>query len=629
MKGKHDSCKNPESCLCASDHHGERISDIILQAARDSRYASPKDEPREYEQALRDEEELETLLETGVEYERDPEKKVMRIIELLITSKHLVSKIDIKRNLTEWNWSYVEKIDFDKIIDKVFANAETFKIIKKIAFENGRRNIDTIFENTQQQEVARYLIGKYHIKRIDVNGSMLFFTGKYYSDKAESLIRRSARKLLIKSKNGDMNEIVKMIEDTCDVITWNDVHDDSHVKCLLNGTYDTKRGVFSPTFSPERIILNQIPHNYVEGGCFIDIDSKVSEIISNPVDRQSYYDFLSTALQPYTGIDIQFGGVGKAGTGKSQLCELAIMVLGEDNVASSPIHSIAGDMTTQKDVAFKFLNIDMDMSNDTIKNIDVLKRWITQDKFTARGIYEHNTTFRPMARICFMANDLYDIANTDDAEAIFERTHLIQINNKFRGTDNVIRNLFRTVATDSQLDEFVSYLLRNAKWIWDTQKIHHPMHVRTVMNTWNLHGNRIKEFINKWIVKGIDNRVQHSEVWAKWLSFSNEMGYQSKDKKKFNAIFDEILGNSPSKTRINGEQVWAYTGFRLHTDSEMKEMESSPLFETSLDRLISRAPEAPTFFTLRNYFQKYRNKNKLEQKMMELLELMNEGVRDD
>lgn len=626
MRDMHDECTG--NCLCASDNHGkkrENINDILAKAAQDSRYASPENEPREYEKALEDEERLQVLLSTDIG-DRDVTSKLIEIATLLIKSEHIVSKIEIEKRLKRYALWYGLNADYDTVIAAVFADADIFECVKRISATLGENDRNIMFSRDQIIEASHYIIGKCRIKRIDVTGTMLFYNGQYYEDSAEALIRRTARKILLKSKNGDMTEIVRMIEDTCPIITWHEIESDAHIKCLLNGTFDIKRGVFSPTFSPDNIILNQIPHNYVDEGNFSVISSKMSQIMPNKNDLQSFYDFVSIVLHPYSGIDFQFGGVGQPGTGKSQTCELLTYLLGEKNVASSPIHSIASDMTTQKDVAFKFLNIDMDMSSETIKNIDVLKRWITQDKFTARGIYEHNTTFRPMARLCFMANDLYEIANSDDADAIYERTHIIQMNQKFRGTDKVIRNLMKTIATDEELDQMISYLLRNSHWIWENKNIHHPMLPKAVQDTWNIFGNRIKEFIGKWIVKGVDHRAPQDQVWDKWLSFANKHDYHAKDKKKFKAIFDELMGSAPTKTRIDGEQVWAYSGFRLYTDEEMKKFEQSALFEKSfLELSVPKAPKATIFFTLRKTFENHKNKNKINEKLTELLEL----VEDD
>ena len=625
MGGRCNNCVNPETCLCASVKHGESLRNGVRV---DSRMDTPKDEPKYFEQCLKDKERLDQMFDDGLG-ENSPEYQIPEMVKLMISSGHIVSKIQINEVLSKWCKRFGVKAELGGLIDWAFEDSETFTIIKQVCFALGEQKKKVMFDRDQLIEASYFIMGRYHIKRIELTGNMLFFNDKYYEKDAEPLIRRKAREILLKSKNGDVNEVVKMVEDSCQLIKWKDIEKSIHLKCLLNGTYDIKGGVFTESFSPDNIILNIIPHEYDINNEWNKIDEKVSEIIEDQNDRESYYDSLSTALHPYTGIDFQFGGLGQPGTGKSQICELSTMVLGEDNVSASPIHQVASDLTTQKDVAFNFLNIDMDMSNEAIRNLDVLKRWITQDKFTARGIYEHNSTFRPMARLCFMANDLYEIANTDDADAIYERTHIIKLDKKFRGQEKEVKRVFQKVGTRDQLSGFITYLLRNATDIWNNQRIRHPINIQTVKETWNLYGNRIKEFSETWLEKGVSYRVDTVEVWNRWLTFANRKGYKAKDKKKFHQIFDEIVGNSPTKTRIEDNQVWAFSGFRLLTDEELEK--NNPLF-SSKSEISNGAFQAQSsvssVLSLLNITEKTTNHKLIEAKVVELLELLDYSKGD-
>ncbi len=619
-------CLFPDSCKCAFYEHKENLN---VGVRVNIKMDTPKKEPRFFEQCMKDKERLDAMFDDGLG-ENSAEFQIPEMVKLMISVGHIVSKIQIKEVLNKWCKRFGVDADVDTLITWAFEDSTTFLILKQICFFLGTQKKKVMFDKDQLIEASYFIMGRYHIKRVELNGNMLFFNDKYYEKNAEPLIRRKAREILLKSKNGDVNEIVKMVEDSCKIITWKDIEDSIHLKCLTNGVYNIKEGVFTESFSPDNIILNLIPHEYNINNTWDNINEKVTEIISNEVDRESYYDSLSTALHPYTGIDFQFGGIGQPGTGKSQICELSTMVLGDDNVSASPIHLVASDLTTQKDIAFNFLNIDMDMSNESVKNIDVLKRWITQDKFTARGIYEHSTTFRPMARICFMANDLYEISNPDDADAIYERTHIIKINKKFRGQEEQIKNLFKKVGVPSELSGFITYLLRNATDIFTNQRIRHPINTSTVRDTWNTHGNRIKEFVETWTTQG-DFRVEPVEIWNRWLSFTNLNDYKAKDKKKFKEIFDEIVGNSPTKTsKVSDGQrseFYAYSGFRLLRDEEINEKSQVLLGEVQSgtpprNRALQSLSSTSSILLLLNITEKSLNRQLIETKVTELLELV-------
>jgi len=617
--GNHIECST-SNCLCKNDNHGEREK-TIEELFKDQRNFFPANEPRIYEQALKDHQRLDDLIDNGFG-NNSPTYAVIELTKLLIYSKHMVSKFELVKVLKEWCNKYrVELEDADMAIETVFGDMEIFANIKKISNRLGRVKKSVLFDKTQLIETGEWLKGRYFIKRIEVTGDLLFFNGQYYETNAEALIRRSARDVIAKAKNVEMNEVVKYIEDTCKVIIWKDIEHSIHLKCLLNGIYNIKNGVFCTKFDPDFIILNQIPHNYNEIATFKEIDKQVKSLIPNDNSRQSYYDFLSTCLHPYTGVDFQFGSVGRTGTGKSQLGFLAEFVLGEKNVKDATIHLLARDQTTQKNVAFKMLNIDYDLNDESIKQIDVLKKWITQDKFTARGIYEQSSDFRPMSRLMFMANDLYEIANSDDADAIYDRTYIIRVDKKFRHEKEEIKNVMRKTATDEELEGFITYLLKNATWIYENESYHHKINVNDVESIWNTFGNRIRMFSEKWIEKGPSYRTESNEPFNKWMSYCIHHDFKPKTKKHFSAIFDEIIGNTPSKTRIDNNECYAYTGFRIKTEQEIASEETTP-FHPKLDDFQTALKALRYFDSI--LFLEFFKKIKKNEKNTELLELSKE-----
>ena len=588
----HDKCSD-ENCLCFSDNHGQREicsycdknnhencvkpckcdnirHGVIIDERSDDEIQAEKDQLQRDHDKTR----LENFLDHGMG--NNPSVYTLtEMVKLFITVKNIVSIIDITKTLLEWCRRYrVDENEIDVAISTVFSDSDYIQQIKKTAYNLGQNQVEILLDKSQLMEAAEWIKGRFYIKKLELTGQMIFFNDKYYSSDAEILIRRKAREILVKSKNSDMTEVVKMIEDSCNIISWHDIESNIHRKCLLNGVYDIKSGVFSPKFSPDYIILTQIPHKFNESASYGDIDGVVSSIITDTKDKQSFYDFISLCLHPYNGIDIQFGGVGIQGTGKSQLCKLVEYVLGKDNCNGAKIQLLAKDMTSQKDAALKMVNIDQDVNTDSVKDIDVIKKWITQDSITARGIYEHSTTFRPMSRLMFMANDLFEIPNTDDANAIYSRTHIVRIDKTHRGQTTEVKRIMEKVSTPDQLEGLITYLCKNATWIYDQEKIHHPMHISTVKEVWNLYGNRIREFVTKYVVMGADERVESNQPYNRWLSFCIKKGWQSKNKKEFSKVFDEIVGTTPTKTRIDEVQCYAYLGFRIKEDKELANEET-------------------------------------------------------
>lgn len=512
---------------------------------------------------------LEKMLEDG-RGELSEEIASYELVKLLINVKQIIGKPNLHDELKDWcNQFGYKEVDIDKSIESVFERADVFEDVKSIAFELGKKKIKVNFDSNQFIETSYWLMGRYNIKRIEVDGKLLFFNDYYYEQKGDELIKRETTKLMVDSKKANRVEVVEYIKDSCPVIKNRDIESSVHLKCLLNGVYNIKTREFTNNFNPDNIILNQIPHNFDDSKTFEKIDEKVSEIIIDKKDKQTFYDFLGTCLHPYTGIDFQFGGVGRPGTGKSKICDLVVDVLGEDNVSESPIHLIAEDQTTQLDVAYKFCNIDRDVLPKDITHTDVIKKWITQDRFRARAIYEHSGDFRPTSRWMFMSNDLYEIPNHDDAEAIYQRTYLAKIDHQFRNTDEEIKNIIRQVSTPDQLDGFITYLLKNSSQIFEMQNIHHPTTSKIVSELWNQYGNRIHEFIKKWCIRGVTFRIEKSNVWDRWLAESLKKELPAKGRNIFYKQFEEILGMTATKGRDGDVLGYYYNGLSLKTEEQV------------------------------------------------------------
>lgn len=527
------------------------------------------------------EDDFNTLLENGCA-EMSPILGVVRLTGLYIKKEKIIEKSELNKLLNAWarkfNLEMTSK-DVDACIGTVWRNKNMLKEIKRLALEHGKNHHELTLDEDQLIECAYWLIGRYSIKRIELTGDLIWFNGKCYSrGDSEDHIKRQARKILISSKKNETSEILSMIQDVCPVMGSKELDRFVHLKCLDNGIYNIKTGEFNNDFDPEYVILNQIPNKFNESIGFEHIQNTISQIILDEKDRQTYYDFLSTCFHPYTGIDFMFIGYGRAGTGKSQILEkFPPFIFGQENISTTPIHALAKDQTLQNDVAFKFVNIDPDLSDQDIKQIATIKKWVTQDSFTGRSIYSHAATFRPMARLAANANKLFEIADNEEAEAMYQRCHIIEMNERFRGTDKEIKNVFKNIIDEfpEELDGFTTFLLKNATDLWQRKKIHYPMKPHEVEAVWNKFGNYVRDFIAKHVVRLKDDSTtkptKRENVWNAWQDYALEREIDEKSKNRFYQMFGKIIEIEPLKIKDEHDiVVVAFPGIRLKTDEEIK-----------------------------------------------------------
>ena len=488
----------------------------------------------------------------------------------------------------------VDKKDMKSLKDFIKAKFEDIDYVPTIlknCYEYGLSKTPILFEQQQIHEVAEYLKGSDYVKRVELNGSLISYDGECFTDKAEILLQRNASKLFVKCLDKAVVEIVKYHNRSCDIITQAEIEKYAHLRCLLNGTFDWKTGVFKAEFSPDNIILNQIPRNYDKSKSWDTIKKHVKEIIPNDEDRQSFYDYLSLGLMPYNGIEFLLFIHGVAGSGKGQLADLAELVYGDDNISNATLQTIASDATTRKDIAYKMLNIDTDMKYDVTPELSIVKKIGTQDKMTDRSIYAHGAKYRPSFRYASMTNGLFEMPDDRDAEPIYDRSHIIKLHQRFRGTDKEVKNIFRTIPNlDDELDGFMTYLCDNAKWIHDNQKIHYYQDASTTKKLWNQIGNQIKKFSSIWIEHGSNFHVASTDVYQSWFDYAKQNNLVDGGRKTFQETFCKINGVTATAIRINQfNQIWGYQGMRLRTKEEVDKLAGH--VETPQEQLIRLASE--------------------------------------
>jgi len=417
-----------------------------------------------------------------------------------------------------------------------------------------------------------------------LDGQLLYFNDIHYDYSSKAFLYREAIQMMIRTKKTDLKEVLNYIENSAQVITLYEIMQHSHIICLLNGIYNIKTREFSTIFSPDYYVFDQIPWNYDYDHTipFETIKKFVSDMIPDEVDRWFYYDFGSICFHPYNGIYFQLGLVGKAGTGKTQLTILNGNLFDEDKVLDPTIQSISDDATTRKDTALNRMIIDGDMHDTGIKTISNLKRWISQESFTDRSIYEHvGKKYRPSSRVMFSANSLYEIPNKDDAEAIYDRTKLIQFEKKIRYTKNEVKDFIKKLIPKEEYDGYVTFLLSNASDIWDRQDTKYTLDPSEARSIWNKFGNYMQSFFKKYVVRESSNSVKGMDLRDAWDNFTIQNNIDKVlSSTEFYKLFEDTSGIEKSKVWLREQDtaVWGFYGIRLKTEKEIEIEEQTQLF---------------------------------------------------
>jgi len=499
----------------------------------------------------------------------------------MVKQENIIDKNKIFKKLWDWNGQFkARKAELDKktiwqLIHNIFEDYEIFDIVKEIAKHMGINQQQIRLAPDQTVETAEWLMSRFHIKRMELDGALIYFDDKCYSFKAQEFIEQQINICLPFSLGKDVKEIFNYIKRNAPRVASDVVEQYSHIKCLENGMYDIKEGVFYDMFNADFIVTNKIPHNYTIND---NVNLKIIEdIIADSDEMESFLDFLSICLYPDLGIDFMLIFLGGGGTGKKQLATFAKLLLGKDNVTNFTMHSISSDITNQIAAARSMLNIDEDMSEGDIKEITVLLKWITRDPFSGRSIYSQPIDFIPLSRLMANTNKLFDVPDEQHAEPLYDRTHTILLKNKFRKSSDEIHNIVKKSYSDADFDKLISKLLKNAHELYKTQHIHFPHSTSDEENIWNEFGNWLNRFVKTRTIKLPDTKVVAHDVWLAWNEFADTHDIPVGSPRKFYKKFEHVANVEKTDIKVVDSRRDGFHGIRLLTDEEITNIEQAVL----------------------------------------------------
>ena len=522
----------------------------------------------------------------------------IHMIHHWIKNNSIIDKRELSKKLGVWNASFVisnsamSGKDIKGVIAMVFDDYDTFDAICDVAASLGRDSIEIRLDDTQHIEIAIYLINRYHIKRMSLDGALLFFDGKCYSFKSKEFLAQQINRHLPFAVEKTVREIFKYVERNAPRVPEDTLEKYSHIKCLENGMYDIISGEFYETFNAEWIVTNKIPHNYIipspsiGGGniCNGNIGfaacnnmSIISEIINDKDEMQVFLDFLSICLYPDIGIYMMMVFLGGGGTGKKQLSTFAKLLLGDDNVTNFSIHGIVTDSTNQISAARSMLNIDEDMSEAEIKVITVILKWVTRDPFQGRVIYGLPVKYMPLSRLMCNTNKLFDVDDEEHAEPLYDRTHTVQLKKKFRHSAEDIADIVKKTFTNEDFDRTITALLKNATVLNKTEKIENRHSTEDEANIWNKFGNWLKQFVANRTVKSPDVKVVAHDIWNAWNEWCEDKDISAGTPRRFYKRFEAEAKTEMTHIKVDGETRRGFYSIRLMDSEEIAILEQQNL----------------------------------------------------
>lgn len=314
----------------------------------------------------------------------------------------------------------------------------------KVILRDGAFNKPTFFTSRgvfQFDSFAKYLQRLYNI--IKINGKLYVYKDGYYQSGDNHIEATMIREIptLNQSKRKEVLAYLNLIVSNTSTIA------DAHLIAFKNGVLNIITGEMYD-FSPEYVITNMIPHNYIKDAQNDLLDTTMRKLSCNDDEIESLlYQAVGYSLYRRNELRKSFFLVGEKRNGKSSFLDMIGTLLGEENIANLDLSEI-GDKFKTAELAGKLANIGDDINDEFIPNSAVFKKIVSGNKITVERKGQDPFVLESYAKFFFSANSLPRIGKGKDNAAIMDRLVIIPFDAKF--TKN-----------DPDYDPFIKYKLRN------------------------------------------------------------------------------------------------------------------------------------------------------------------------
>lgn len=313
----------------------------------------------------------------------------------------------------------------------------------KVVLRDGAFECPTFFNSKGAflfDQFARYFVQTDHI--VKIGGKLHIYRNGIY-EQGDEQIEAAMIEHIPKLKQAQRKEVLSYL--SLLVKKESGVADANYI-AFNNGVLNIADGSFNE-FSPEYVITNKIPHNYVPDAQSDVLDGVLRKLACNDESVETLLlESIGYCFYRRNELRKSFFLLGEKRNGKSTFLDMVGTLLGEDNTSNLDLCEI-GDRFRTAELTGKLANIGDDINDEWVSNTAIFKKVVSGDVVTAERKGKDPFKLRSFAKFFFSANSLPRLGRGKDSSAVLDRLVIIPFDAKF--TKN-----------DADYDPFIKYKLR-------------------------------------------------------------------------------------------------------------------------------------------------------------------------
>jgi len=310
-------------------------------------------------------------------------------------------------------------------------------------------------------DIAESLMKLYNFKTIvgKKDDEIWVYDNGIYKPIGKNVIKAKVEmKLSSICKTHNVNEVINKIARRTQITREKFICKDINLVCVNNGVLNLKTRELSP-HAPDYNFTNKVPIDYVKKvQCDKIFEFLNDVIIEEDVDCiQEWFGY-----QLYREYFIKKSAIfrGIPDTGKTTFINLLIAFIGEDNISSVNLQSLAQGKWYVTQLHNKYANVCDDLSEKDIVDSGTFKQVTGRSPIQAEFKFGDQFQFVNYAKLTFACNKVPEIKTNVDDEAYWNRWMIFDFENVFnKSSGNVDTHMINKLLVSKELSGLLNWAL--------------------------------------------------------------------------------------------------------------------------------------------------------------------------
>jgi len=305
--------------------------------------------------------------------------------------------------------------------------------------------------------------------------------------------------------------------------------ENSHLICVKNGilNLNTKK---IKDHNSDVVFFNKLTVKYNPEQGFKEWEKFIMQIIQveDLILMQKWFGYNLLRNCSYEKACLMFG---PGGNGKTRILRVMEKMLGEENCSAESLQDLEYHRFARVKIHNKLANVCADISKREMTKTSIFKKAVSGERLSGERKGENKFEFRPYTKFSYSANEIPETYDLTDG--FMERWILFRCPNKFRGTDEEIRDIEKKF---TESEEMMSGILNWAiegyrlldEFRFDEQT------AKEVRKIWIRNSDSVQAFIDDCLyIDQLKHWEEKNKVRKRYVEFCGDNGMSPKANNAF------------------------------------------------------------------------------------------------